>query len=177
MRDGTQQTGFQHSVPKIQVGLAKDTGGNERRCFALDLTLHWLKKSCIWPRGHFLHVRTFAWTVCTITLSQKFIPSDMFDLCTGLTELISRRNASFPKFLVLGGAEPCYLERLGIFQNVAYNLWKTGCFSCQILILLPDGCVGSSLINALGSWQDSRIAGDYYDELISLLEGYRLVTD
>ncbi|CEP19132.1 hypothetical protein [Parasitella parasitica] len=64
-------------------------------------------------------------------------------------------------------------------QNAYYNGWKSGCYSSQVLVFTPDGCICYVRGNCPGSWHDAEIAVKLYQNLLlpRCPEPYRLLAD
>jgi hypothetical protein len=91
-----------------------------------------------------------------------------------LTEVNARRHASFPKAvgLVHGLNLVAGNDWRDKAQNAFYKRWESDYFSSQILVFLPDGCIGYAFIKARGGWHDLQIAQDLYDTMLRLPAGY-----
>ncbi|KAF8578723.1 hypothetical protein K439DRAFT_1648714 [Ramaria rubella] len=63
-------------------------------------------------------------------------------------------------------------------ENATYNGWTHNHYSSQIFVFGPDGTILQAMLNAPGSWHNSRIACPIYDQLIrGTQDGHYLVAD
>jgi hypothetical protein len=93
-------------------------------------------------------------------------------------------RAEFPRlsgaFAMVDGLKLC-IQAPGdqAMQNAYYNGWTSNHYVSSILLFVPDGTVCFAILNAPGSWHDSRVAsaGGLYATLAKLPDPYFVVAD